>query len=58
MAEVEAQLVRSDVGPRLANMTAKPLAQRSVKQVGSGVIARGRVPGGVVDARDYLLARL
>ena len=53
MAEVEAQLVGADVGAGLAHVRAEALAQRGVQQVGGGVVALGRVAGGVVDAREH-----
>ena len=41
--EVEAQLVRPDVGARLAHVGAQPLAQRRVQQVRRRVVGLGRV---------------
>ena len=55
MAEVEAQLVGADVGAGLAHVLAEALAQRGVQQVGGGVVALGRVAGGVVDAGEHRL---
>ena len=54
--EVEAQLVRADVGAGLADVGAEALAQRGVQQVGGGVVALGRVPCRVVHAREHGLA--
>ena len=56
MGEVEAQLVRADVGARLAHVRAEALAQRGVQQVRRGVVGLGRVARRAVDARDHLLA--
>ena len=42
VGEVEAQLVRADVGPGLADVRAEPLAQRRVQQVRGGVVAHRR----------------
>ncbi len=53
VAEVEAQLVGADVGAGLAHVLAEALAQRGVQQVRGGVVALGRVAGGVVDAGEH-----
>ncbi len=56
MAEVEAQLVRADVGAGLAHVVAEALAQRGVQQVRRGVVALSGVARRVVDAREHGLA--
>jgi hypothetical protein len=58
LGEVEAQLVRADVGAGLADVVARALAQRRVQQVGGRVVAGRRVARDAVDARDDALARL
>ena len=55
--EVEAQLVRADVGAGLAHVVAELAAQRSVQQVGRGVVAHRRQPLGALDDRLGRLAR-
>src|SRR5439155_746149 len=57
VAEVEAQLVGSHVGARLAHVTAETLAQGRLQQVRGGVIALGGVPRSVVHLRQHRLAR-
>ena len=58
MGEVEAQLVRADIGAGLADVGAETLAQRGVQEMGRGVVALGRAPGRVIDAREHgLLGR-
>ncbi len=54
--EVEAQLVRADVGARLAHVRPEPLAQRGVQEVRGGVVALGRAPRGAIHARAHALA--
>ena len=54
--EVEAQLVGPDVGAGLPHVGPEPLAERRVQQVGRGVVALGRVPGGAIDVRVDALA--
>ena len=51
VGEVEAQLVRADVGARLAHVGAEALAQRRVQQVRRGVVALGRAARGGRPAR-------
>ena len=58
VAEVEAELVRADIGARLAHVGADALAQRRLKQVRGRVIRLGGMPGRMVDPREHLLARL
>ena len=58
MREVEAELVRTDVRAGLPDVGAEPLPQRGVQQMGRGVVALGRVPGGAVDVRVDALAHL
>ena len=55
--EVEAQLVRADVGAGLAHVVAEPIAQRSVQQVGRGVVAHRGEPLGALDDGLGRLAR-
>ncbi len=57
MGEVEAQLVRPDVGAGLTDVRAEPLAQRGVQQVSCGVIAHRREARRALDARPDRLAR-
>ena len=54
--EVEAQLVRADVGAGLAHVGAEALAQRRVQEVRRRVVALGRAPRVAVDARVDALA--
>ena len=54
MVEVKAQLVGADVGTGLADVVAKPLAQRGVKQMRGGVVALCRVASGCVNLSDEL----
>ena len=56
MAEVEAQLVRADVGAGLAHVAAEALAQRRLQQVRGRVVALGRVASRVIDLREHGLA--
>ena len=56
VGEVEAQLVRADVGARLAHVGAEALAQRGVQQVRRRVVALGRAAGVAVDLREHPLA--
>ena len=57
MAEVEAQLVRPDVGAGLAHVRAEASPQRGLQQMRGGVVCLGRVPGRVVDPREHALVR-
>ncbi len=58
VAEVEAQLVGADVGARLADVAANPLAQGGLEQVGGGVVALGGMTGDAVHASQDRLARV
>ncbi len=58
MAEVEAQLVRADVGAGLAHVAAEALAQRRLQQVRRRVVGLRRVARAMVDRREHLLAGL
>ena len=49
VAEVEAQLVRADVGAGLAHVAAEALAQRRLQQVRRRVVGLGRVARAAVD---------
>ena len=57
MGEVEAQLVRSDVGARLAYVGAEALAQGRLEQVGRRVVGLGGVSETVIDLGADPLAR-
>ena len=54
--EVEAQLVRADVGAGLAHVAAEARAQRRVQQVRRGVVGLRRAARGRVDRRHDALA--
>ena len=56
VGEVEAQLVRADVGAGLADVGAEALAQRGVQEVRRRVVALGRAAGVAVDLREHPLA--
>jgi len=54
--EIEAQLVRSDIGAGLPHVITKDPAQRSLQQVRRGVVGLDRVTLARVDLCDYLRA--
>ena len=58
VGEVEPKLVRPDRRAGLPNMAAHDLAKRRVKEMGAGVVARGRVARALVDDEPSALALL